>query len=137
MAYEILRVEYYYTLVQDTPGQGYKILSMFADLGLNLLAFSAVPFGDGRTQLTLFPEHPRKMVAEAKKAGLGLQGPHYALLVRGDDKLGALSEVHARIYRARVNVTASQGLTDGQGTFAYLIYVRPEDVERTATALGI
>ena len=42
MAYRIRRVEYYYTTVEDQPGEAYKLLSRLASLGVNLLAFTAV-----------------------------------------------------------------------------------------------
>src|SRR5215207_8085346 len=39
----------------------------------------------------LFPEDPNKLVAEARAVGLSLDGPYHALLVQGDDELGALA----------------------------------------------
>lgn len=137
MAFTIQRVKYYYTTVQDRPGEGYKVLSSLAERGINLLAFTAVPFGDNCTQLALFPENPEKMVREAKSAGLSLQGPHWALLVHGDDELGAFAQIHAKLFQAKVNVYASSGLTDDKGSYAYLLYLRPEDVDRAAEALGV
>ena len=53
----------------------------------------------------------------AKQAGLVMDGPHPALLVRGDDELGALAEVHMKLYTAKVNVYASSGVADGRGEF--------------------
>ena len=137
MAYRIRRVEYFTSTVQDQPGEAYKLLSQLADLGLNLLAFTAVPVGPQRAQLTIFPDDPLKMADAARKAGLVLDGPHPALLVQGDDELGALARIHAKLYEANVNVYASSGVADGRGSFGYVVYVRPDDVERAAGALGI
>ena len=137
MAFRIRRVEYFTATVQDQPGEAYKLLSQLADLGLNLLAFTAVPVGPLRAQLTLFPEDPRKMTSAARQAGLALDGPHPALLVQGDDELGALARIHGKIFEANVNVYASTGVADGRGSFGYVIYVRPEDYERAAEALGV
>lgn len=137
MAYRIRRVEYFHATVVDQPGEAYKVLSALAGLGVNLLAFTAVPVGPDRTQLTVFPEDPGKMRAEAQRAGMVLDGPHGALLVQGDDELGALAVVHERIYRANVNVYASTAIADGSGTYGHLIYVRPEDFERAAKALEV
>ena len=133
----IRRVDYFHTTVRDRPGEGYKLLAQMAEMGLNLLAFTAVPVGPSSTQLTLFPEDPGKMVAAAQRAGMALDGPHPAFLVQGDDELGALAEIHQLLYRADVNIYASSGVTDGRGTFGYLIYVRPEDYGRAAEALGV
>jgi hypothetical protein len=137
MGFSIRRVQYFYTTVADQPGEAYKLLARLADLGLNLLAFTAVPIGPIQTQLTLFPEQGRKMAEEAKKAGLVLNGPYPALLVQGDDELGALARVHERLYEAGVNVYASTGVADGHGSYGYIVYVRQEDYDRAATALEV
>jgi len=137
MAFSIRRVAYFTSTVQDQPGEAYKLLSQLADLGLNLVAFTAVPVGPLRAQLTIFPEDALKMADAARKAGLVMDGPHPAFLVQGDDELGALANIHAKIYDANVNIYASSGVADGRGSFGYVIYVRPDDYERAATALGV
>lgn len=96
-----------------------------------------MPVGPNHTQLTLFPEATEKLEAEARRAGLAVDGPHPALLVQGDDELGALARIHEKIYAANVNVYASSGVSDGRGSFGYVIYVRPEDFERAAVALEV
>ncbi len=137
MACRIRRVAYYHTTVVDEPGEAYKVLSTLASLGVNLLAFTAVPVGPDRTQLTLFPEDADKLTSEARKASMVLDGPQRALLVQGDDELGALVAVHERICRAAVNVYATTAIADGHGRYGHLIYVRPEDYERAAGALEV
>lgn len=137
MGYKIRRVDYFYTTVKDEPGEGYKLLSQLADVGINLLALTAIPVGPMRTQLTLFPEDAPRMANEAQKAGIPLDGPHPALLVQGDDELGALASVHARLYDAKVNVFASSGVADGKGNYGYVLYVRSDEIVRAAEALGV
>jgi hypothetical protein len=137
MACSVRRVEYFSTTVKDQPGEAYKLLTALADLGISLLAFTAVPIGPLHTQLTIFPEDTGKLAREAQKDRLVLDGPHPALLVQGDDELGALAEVHMRLSDARVNVYASTGMADGRGCFGYIIYVRPEDYDRAVLALGL
>ena len=133
----IRRVDYFHTTIRDRPGESYQLLTQFADLGLNLVAFTAIPQGPTHTQLTLFPEDSGKMRSVAQRAGMTLDGPHQAFLVQGDDKLGALVEIHEALFHADVNIYASSGVTDGRGTFGYLIYVRPESFDRAAAALGV
>jgi len=133
----IRRVDYYHTTIRDRPGESYKLLAQLAELGLNLVAFTAVPVGPNTTQLALFPEDSGSLESAAQRAGMRLDGPHPAFLVQGDDHLGALARIHQDLYRANVNIYASSGVTDGRGTFGYLIYVRPEDHDRAAGALGI
>jgi len=137
MPFRVRRAEYFYTTVRNEPGEGYKLLSQLADLGINLLAFTAVPIGPLHTQLTLVPEDPARMVSDVKKAGLVVDGPHPALLVQGDDRLGALADIHAKLFAANVNVYASSGVADGKGGFGYLIYVRPHEYDRALAALGV
>ena len=137
MAFTIRKVCYFYTTVEDKPGEAFKLLSSLSEIGVNLLAFTAVPIGPRRTQISLFPEDDCQMKDEAQKAGIKLDGPHQALLVQGDDQLGALAEIHSKLYNADVNVYASNGVTDGRGSYGYLIYTRPQDHDRAIAALDI
>lgn len=136
MASTIRRIDYFYTIIRDEPGEAYRLLNTLADQGINQLAFTGVPMGT-RFQLTLFPERGPKLQEVARKAGLTLDGPHQAFLVQGDDKLGALVDVHKKLFDAGVNVSASMGVTDGQGSYGYIVYVRADDVNRAAAALGV
>jgi hypothetical protein len=137
MSYVIRKVFYFYTTVEDKPGEAYKLLTALADIGINLLAFTAVPIGPLHTQLSLFPDDKNQMMDQAKKTGLKLDGPYPALLIQGDDELGALAEVHESLYQAGVNIFASNGVSNGKGHYGYLIYVRPEDHDRASKVLGI
>ena len=137
MAFSIRRVSYFYTMVEDQPREGYNILSTLAGVGINLLAFTAVPVGPTKMQLTLFPEDTEKMPEEARKAGLALDGPYPALLVQGDDELGAFAGIHEKLYQADVNVYASSGVTDGRGSYGYVLYIRPEKYESAVAALEV
>jgi hypothetical protein len=137
MSASIRRVEYFYATVKDAPGEGYHFLSQLATGRVNLLAFSAVPIGPAHTQLVLFPENADQLKRVAGDAGLILTGPFCAILIQGDDKLGAWADVHAKLYNAKVNVYASNGVTDGRGSYGYILYVRPEEIEVATDALGI
>ena len=137
VAYTIRRSEYFYADVRDELGAAYRVLADLAGRGVNLLAFTAVPSGPSLAQLALFPDDPPRLVAEATAAGLPLNGPHHALLVQGDDELGALASVHERLFRAGVDVYASSGVTDGHGSFGYVVYVREDQFTRATEALGI
>lgn len=129
------RVDYYYANVKDQPGAALEILSQLSSLGVNLLAFTAVPTGADRAQVAIFPEEPGKLTHVAAQAGLKLDGPHPALLVQGDDQLGALAEVHRRLFESGVDVYASSGVTDGRGAYGYVIYVREDQVDLACRAL--
>ena len=137
MPFSVKRIEYFNLTVQDKPGEAYKMLSAFSGLGVNLLAFTAVPTGQTHTQLSLFPDDPATIAQAAQKIGLVLDGPHLALLVQGDDELGALASIHAKLSAAGVNVYASNGVSDGHGSFGYVVYVRPDEFESAAVSLGV
>jgi len=137
MPFNVKRIEYFNATVQDRPGEAYKMLSALSGLGVNLLAFTAIPTGETHTQLSLFPADPQLLAEAAQKTGLVLDGPHAALLVQGDDELGALASIHAKLSEAGVNVFASNGVSDGKGSFGYVVYVRPEAIDAAVAALGL
>ena len=137
MAFTIRPVEYYYATVRDELGAAYRVLAQLASRGVSLLAFTAVPSGPELAQFALFPDDPNRLAAEARAAGLALDGPYHALLVQGDDELGALARIHERLFEAAIDVYASSGVTDGRGSFGYLVYLREDQFERAAETLGL
>jgi hypothetical protein len=137
MPTHVARAQYFYCTVRDRPGEAYDLLSRLARSGVNLLAFNAIPMGDQQTQLMLFPEDATTLARVAEDEGLQLDGPQHALLIRGDDELGALAEVHRELADAHVNVSAASGITDGKGGYGYVVYVASEDFSRATEALGL
>jgi hypothetical protein len=137
MGLKIRKAEYFYTMVEDQPGEAYKILNSLAKLGVNLLAFTAVPIGPTRTQFSIFPDDQGKLKEAAREAGFRVDGPHPALLVQGDDELGALTDIHKKLSLANINVYAANGVSDGEGSFGYLIYIRLEQFDKALSILGL
>jgi hypothetical protein len=137
VAFTIRPVEYFYANSHDELGAAHRLLEQLASRGINLLAFTVVPSGPTRVQFTIFPEDSGKLVAEARAAGIPLEGPHAALLVRGDDELGALASVHERLVDAGVDVYASSGVGDGRGSFGYVVYIREDQFGVARTAFGL
>lgn len=137
MSYKIRKLNYYYAITQDKPGEAHKILSVLADVGVNQLAFNTMQMGPERAQITLFPEDESLLLNVAKKAGLNLDGPYNAILVQGTDEMGALVKVHEKLHNANINIASSTAIADGSGSYGYLIYVRPDDYDKAADALSI
>jgi len=135
MSLTIRRVDYFYTTVRDRPGEACRLLNKLAAGDVNLMAFGVMPTGPDRSQLTLFPRSTQRMAGVAERSGLVLDGPYPALLVQGDDRLGALAEIHDRLAAVQVNVFSSNGVTGGGGNFGYVLYVKPEDIEKAQDAL--
>ncbi|MDP2958701.1 MAG: hypothetical protein Q8N53_19910 [Longimicrobiales bacterium] len=137
MGHTIQRVEYFYTTVNDRPGEALRFLTALADLGVNLVAFTAIPTGFHQTQLTIFPAEASRLTSQSARAGFSVQGPHSALLVQGEDVPGALVDIHERLQDAGVNVYAATGVSGGQGSFGYVLHMRASDFERAAEVLGV
>jgi hypothetical protein len=135
MAINIQAVEYFYTRVENESGNAYELLAQLASEDINLLAFSAVPFGPDHVELTIFPEMSRNFQALAARSGWMVTGPQHAILIQGDDRLGVLAEIHRKLDEAGVRVYASSGVTDGQGRYGYVIYTREADHQSAVNAL--
>jgi hypothetical protein len=117
MALSVRTVNYFYTRIQAEPGEPYELLARLADEDVNLLAFSAVPYGPNHLELTIFPDRIDSFLKVAKELGLVLTGPQHAVLINGDDHLGTLAEVLKTLLDAGVDIYASTGVTDGQGGY--------------------
>ena len=137
MSARIYSVEYYYTTIEDRPGSGYKFLSMLAAEEENQLAFNAFPIAENETQLIIYPLNSTWLAAVAHRRGLKLAGPHHALIIHGDDELGALARIHHKLSDAGINVASSNGLINGRGGYQYLIHVHPNDYEEALRVLEV
>jgi len=135
MAVKILRTDYFYATVRDRPGEAFLVLRELAAGEVNLRAFNAVPLGPNGVHLTLFPKSAERLASVAERIGLVLDGPHAALLVQGDDRLGALAEIHTCLADAGVSVFSSSGVTSGPQGFGYVVYVKPSEIDNAVTAL--
>lgn len=129
-------VDYYYVMVPDKAGEATKLLRILREARVNLLAFTAFP-SQRKTQADFVPEDPAAFVAAAKSAKLKLKGPKKVFLIDGDDRVGALSEVMAKLGAAKVNVTATEAVCSGTGRFAALLWVKPKDLKKAGAALGV
>jgi hypothetical protein len=138
MALDIKKVEYYNITVDGYAGEGYKLLSVFAGVGVNLLAFKAVPVEPKRTRFSIFPDDSSKMKNGAKKAGLNLDGPHSALIVKGyDDESGECANIHEKLSQAGIDVCESSGIANIKGSYGVVLYLKQEDCEKAMAALEV
>lgn len=136
MALDINKVEYYNITVDGNAGEGFKLLSEFAGVGVNLLAFKAVPVENMRIRFSLFPDDSSKMNDGAKKAGLNIDGPHSALIVKGyDDESGACADIHEKLSQAGINIYESSGIANIKESYGVVLYLKEEDCEKAMAAL--
>jgi len=137
MPANLRRVDYFYLMVEDRPGAACRILAKLAAAEVNLLAFNVVPTGSSHTQLIIFPEHSDRLARAAEREGFVLTGPQRAFMTTGDDRLGALVDMHQTLADHDINVYASYGVTDDRGGYGYVFHVRPDEYERAANALNL
>jgi hypothetical protein len=136
MAILIKRVNYFYCAVEDKHGKGYWLLEHLRQKNVNLVAFSAFPTGGGRSHLNFFPDDAEKLKVAATEAGVELVGPKRAFLVEGDDDVGSIVELHRKLSTAGISVYAANGVSAGSARFGYVLWVKPEDYDEAAVALG-
>ncbi len=135
MADTVQRVEYFYVQVPNKPGEGARILGALQEGGINLLAFSGFPEGRG-SQLDFVPADPAAFKQLARKAKWKLTGPRRAFLISGEDRVGAVAEIHKTLAAAKINVTAVDAVCAGGGRYGAILWVPPRDFSKAAKLLG-
>ncbi len=131
----VKEVEYYYTIVEDKPGEARRLLDFLSERMVNLMALTLFPVEEGRSQIDLFPENPEVLKEAARDAGIELVGPKKAFLLQGEDRIGALYDFHLKLSNAGINVYSANGVVDGTGRFGYVIWVAPDDFQEAAKVL--
>ena len=135
MSDTVTLVDYYYTMVPDKVGEGARILAALREAGVNLLAFTGFPEGRA-VQLDFVPTDAGAFVAAAKAAKVKLSRPKKAFLISGDDRTGAMADVHAKLAAAKISVTAADAACAGAGRYGAILWVKPRDVKKAAAVLG-
>ncbi|OFV91074.1 MAG: hypothetical protein A3H28_04235 [Acidobacteria bacterium RIFCSPLOWO2_02_FULL_61_28] len=136
MSETIRQVDYYYTETPNKPGEACRALDSLKAAGINLLAFSGFPSGR-RSQLDFIPEDPAAFVQAARKAKLKLSPRKTGFLIQGQDRVGAISDVLAKLAAAKINVTAIDALCAGEGRYGAILWVKAADRKRAAKSLGL
>ena len=137
MALEILHVEYYNITVEGQIANAAELLSTVVGAGVDFHAFKAVPVKFDRTQFTLFAKDSSKMTEGAKKSGLELDGPYSAVLIKGDEKAGALAEIYKKLSQAGVQVNEACGIADINAGYGVLLYLKQEDCNKAMRVLKV
>jgi hypothetical protein len=135
MADTVQRVEYFYVQVPNRAGEGARYLDALSKGGVNLLAFSGFPEGRG-SQLDFVPADPAAFRAFARRSKWKITGPKRAFLLSGEDRVGVVAEIHARLAAAKINVTAIDAVCAGAGRYGAILWVAARDYKRAAGLLG-
>lgn len=132
----IRRIEYFKIQAPNKPGEGARALGPLRDAGANLLAFSGFPRGR-RWQMDFIPEDPAAFKAAAKQAGLKVSPSKKGFLVQGQDRVGAIADIMSRLAEAKINITAIDAVSAGEGRYGAIFWVKPQDVAKAAKVLGV
>lgn len=127
--------DYFYVKTADKPGEGARVLDHLKDTGVNLIAFHAFPTG-GRAQIVFIPSDVAAFKAAARQAKWKVVGPKKALVIEGEDRVGALMDYFMTLGQAKINVTACDAVSAGAGRFGAVIWVKARAVNRAARLLG-
>lgn len=130
----VRKVAYFVTEIPNRAGEGARILGPLAAGGVNLLAFTGFPSGKG-AQVDFIPQNPDKFRDLAKKLKIRIKAQKFGFLVQGKDRKGAVATLLQVLADAKINVTAVDALSAGQGRYGAIFWVRPADVEKTAKLL--
>jgi hypothetical protein len=131
----IRRRDYFAIEIPDKPGEGLRILQALKDQGVNLVAFTGFPTGR-RAQLDFIPEDTAALKSAAKTLKLKLGPKKTCFVIEGEDRVGALTDMLARLAEAKINVTALDAVAAGTGRYGALFWVKPGDVNKAAKLLG-
>jgi hypothetical protein len=135
MSDTVRKVDYFYVVVPDKPGEGAKVLSALAAEGINLLAFSGFPSAR-KGQLDLVPEDSAAFKLAAKKLKLKLSPRKSGFLLQGEDRVGAMNATLEKLAGAKINITAMNAVSAGEGRYGAIFWVKPEAVSRAAKLLS-
>lgn len=136
MAEMIRKVDYFKIMTPNKPGEGAQVLGALRDDGVNLLAFAGFPRG-GRAQMDFIPEDTVSFKKAAKKAGFKFSLAKKGFLIQGEDRAGAVADIMTRLAQAKINVTAIDAVSSGEGRYGAILWVKPPDIKKAAKALGI
>jgi hypothetical protein len=134
---KIRRVDYFYVVVPDQPGEGARITGRLKEAGVNLLSLTAFPVEGGKTQIDFVPENPDAFVKAAKAAGLTLSPKKQAFFIQGNDRVGAMAEIFKKLADAKVNVHSTNAGCASGGGFGCIVWVKPPQMAAAAKALGV
>ena len=127
------RLAYFKANIDDKPG---ALLALTKDLKgkkLDLIALKGVAQA-GQGEILVIAKSPDKL-RDAWKASGALVEEGTGFFLSGTDTTGALVTSLDAIAKAGVNLVATEALAVG-GKFGAVIWVSPEDLDKTAQALG-
>ncbi len=131
----IRQLTYYKVMVPNRTGEGARVLGALHNAGLNLLAFSGFPAGK-KAQFDFIPEDAASFERAAARSGIKAGAKKTVFVVQGEDRVGALADIFAKLAAAKVSFIALDGIAAGMGRYGAIFWVKPKDVAKAARAVG-
>jgi hypothetical protein len=132
----VTKVDYFSMNVPDKPGEAARALKALDEAGVNLLAFTGFPNGR-RGQLDFIPENAQAFKDAAKRIKLKLNPKKSGFIIQGEDQRGAIGKILSQLGEAKINVTAIDAVSAGQGRYGAILWVQPRDVNKAAKVFGV
>lgn len=128
------RATYFKANLEDKPGALLTVLKELKSKNLGLSGLWGYSTSEGKAELYVVTKNPDK-IRNAWKASGFLAEEGTGFWVKGTDKTGALLGTLEGLADSGVNIIAIDAVAVG-GKFGSFVWVKPEDVERAARALG-
>ena len=135
MAHRARKVNYCKLMVPSRAGQALRILNALRDGRVNLLAFTGFPAG-GRAQIDLISDDMGGVRRVARQQGWRPSATKRGFLIQGDDKVGAVARVVAKLAKVGISMTAMDAVTAGKGRYGMILWVKSADYGRAARVLN-
>ncbi len=135
MALDILQVEYYNITIDGQISTASELLSTVVGAGIDFHAFKAIPVKPNKTQFTLFAKDSYTLTNGAREAGIKLDGPYSALLIKGDEEAGALAGIYKKLSLAGIHVHEASGIADINAGYGVVLYLEQDDCGKAMTVL--
>lgn len=119
--------------LEDRPGALLKMLEGLKAGKINLTGMWGFSMGQGRAQVFLTARNTEKLEKALSNMGMQLE-KGAGFYFKGSNRPGALIKTVAAISSAGINIEATDAISVGD-RFGSLIWVKPEDIERTEAAL--
>jgi hypothetical protein len=130
----IRKVDYFAVQISNRAGEAHNMLAMLRKAHVNLLAFTGFPNSHG-SQVDFIPADTGAFTRVARAAGWKLGKRKSGFLIQGRDKPGALDAPLSKLAKARINVTAVDGVAAGGGRFGAILWVKSKDVPKARKTL--
>ncbi len=130
----IRKVDYFAMQVSNRSGEAHRMLVMLRRAKVNLLAFTGFPSGRG-AQVDFVPANTKAFLKVARSAGWKVGKAKRGFLIQGKDTPGALDTTIAKLARAKINVTAVDGVAAGGRRFGAILWVKSKDFGKAARTL--